>query len=191
MTSKYVMLDLNDPRTADLADVISNKTSKKILDYLSDKEASETDIVQALKLPANTVNYNIRKLMKSGLIEKSKAFFWSVKGKKIPMYRVANKRIIISPKISSKLKGITGAFFATAVGAFLIKVYYSDKVVQIPAGNIDFAESSGVLSASKDAAEETIRSAIVNTPDLWMWFLAGGIFALVILLILTRIKWFR
>ena len=93
-----ILIDLNDPRTESIADVISNKTAKKILESLAEKELSQSEIALKLSMPANTVEYNIKQLESSGLIEKSKGFLWSVKGKRINKYRLSNKRIIISPK---------------------------------------------------------------------------------------------
>jgi predicted transcriptional regulator len=120
---KYVMLDLDDERIASLSNVLGNKTCKKILDYLAEKEASETQIANDLKMPANTVNYNIKQLLDAGLIEKTKTFFWSVKGKKVPTYTIANKKIVISPKNFANRKALllTGAI--SAVGAIFIKSY--------------------------------------------------------------------
>jgi len=97
--NKFILIGLDDERAKDVADVLTNKTCKKILNYLSDvKEASEQDIAKALEIPINTVEYNLNKLVKSGLVEKAKNFFWSVKGKKIGMFKLAKKYIIISPK---------------------------------------------------------------------------------------------
>lgn len=98
MSEKYFNIDIDDPRAGAIAEVMSNKTAKKILSLIAEKELSESDIASELKLPLNTVGYNIDKLLKSGLIEKSKTFFWSVKGKKIPTYKLSNKKILISPK---------------------------------------------------------------------------------------------
>jgi inhibitor of cysteine peptidase len=96
---KFIMFGLDDERSKDVADVLGNKTCKKIIDYLAEnKEASEKDISDALKIPMNTTEYNLNKLIKSGLVEKTKNFFWSIKGKKIDMYKLANKHIVISPK---------------------------------------------------------------------------------------------
>ncbi len=93
-----INVDLDDPRTGKIAEAISNKSCKKILALLADKEMSQKDISDKLGMPLNTVEYSLKKLIDAGLVEKSKNFFWSVKGKKIPMYRVADKKIIISPK---------------------------------------------------------------------------------------------
>ena len=64
-------LNLDDEKLAGLADVLGNKTAKRIVSYLADKEASESDIVRDLQLPANTVNYNIKKLNQLGLRQKN------------------------------------------------------------------------------------------------------------------------
>ncbi|MEK6825474.1 MAG: beta-propeller domain-containing protein [Nanoarchaeota archaeon] len=98
MSDKYLNIDLHDPRAAAIAEVLANKTCKKILDLLAEKEMSESDISNLLGIPLNTVGYNMKKLLESGLVVKTKTFFWSVKGKKIPTYRLANKKIVISPR---------------------------------------------------------------------------------------------
>src|SRR3989344_3378514 len=139
MADKHIMLDLDDSRIADLADVISNKTSKKIISYLAENEASEAEIARDLKLPANTINYNIKKLVNVGLIESAKEHFWSVKGRKILKYKVANKKVVISQKSLSDVKSILGAFAVTAIGAFLIKIYTGANYAVLRAG-----EESGV-----------------------------------------------
>lgn len=96
---RFILIGLDDENSRDVADIIGNKTCKKILDFLADrKEASEKDISDGLKMRINTVEYNLKKLVKVGLVENSKNFFWSVKGKKIPMYKLARKHIIIGTK---------------------------------------------------------------------------------------------
>lgn len=92
-------MNLDDARAKKVAEAMSNPTCKKIIDYLAEnKEKSEEEIAGDLKIPLNTAEYNLRKLVESGLVEKSKNFFWSKKGKKINLYKLANKHIVISPK---------------------------------------------------------------------------------------------
>ncbi len=92
-------MGLDDEKSKKVAEVLGNKTCKKIIDYLAEiPEASEKDMSDALDIPINTVEYNLKKLLGAGLVEKTKNFFWSKKGKKIPMYKLARKHIIISPK---------------------------------------------------------------------------------------------
>ncbi len=99
MSDKFIMIGLDDERSKKMAEVMGNLTCKKILNYLADiNEASQKDISDALNIPMNTLDYNIKKLFDVGLIEKTKNFFWSSKGKRIPMYKLARKHIVISPK---------------------------------------------------------------------------------------------
>ena len=96
------MLDLNDPRAGEIAEAMANKTAKKVLALLAEKEMSGSEIASSLKIPLNTVGYNLKKLVSAGLVEKTKKIFWSSRGKKMEIYKLANKRIIISPKTIAK-----------------------------------------------------------------------------------------
>ncbi|MEK6925074.1 MAG: beta-propeller domain-containing protein [Nanoarchaeota archaeon] len=95
---KSISIDLGDPRTSKVAEALSNKTCVKIIDLLASQELTASDISSKLGIPLNTTGYNLEKLIAAGLVEKTSNFFWSVKGKKTPVYKVANKKIIISPK---------------------------------------------------------------------------------------------
>ena len=122
MNKKYLMVSFEDPRTRHLADVLGNKTCKKIIDILAEREASKTDIAKELRIPLNTVEYNINKLVDAGLVEKAKNYFWSTKGKKIAMYKVSNKSIVISPRTSGKTKSIVTVIAASGIIALLVKL---------------------------------------------------------------------
>ena len=73
MDDKFILMGLEDSRAGHVAEVLKNKTCKKILDFLADtKEASELDISKGLGMPINTAEYNLKKLIKAGLVEKTK-----------------------------------------------------------------------------------------------------------------------
>ncbi len=167
MNKKYILVSIDDERSKHISEVLGNKKCKKIIGVLSEKEASEKDISDELKIPINTIEYNLNKLIKAGLIEKTKNFFWSKKGKKIDMYRISNKSIIISPKsqITSKLKTIVPVAIASIIGAIFIKLFfYRTKISQDFA--VEFAGETGTLIQSS-----------------WVWFLIGALFAIIIYLI--------
>ena len=170
---------MDDEKINHLADVLGNKTSKKIIDLLAEKnEASEKDIADFLGIPINTVEYNLKKLLKAELIEKTKNFFWSRKGKKIEMYKLSNKSIIISPKsskISSKIKSILPVAILSGFGAIAIKFFIQAKSFS---GEIqDKAMTSGLKSFE-------IFQTIPN-PQIWLWFLSGALLAIIIFAILN------
>ncbi len=182
MAEKYLMLSLDDNRIGALADALNNKTCKKILSYLVEKEATETEISRALGIPANTVNYDMKKLLDAELIEKSNDFYWSVKGKKMPKYKVSKKTIIISPKIKGGMRNLIIAALLTGVAAFFVKIYssslyYANKAAPVLERSVNVASSSG---------RDIVRSSVgVASTNVWIWFLLGGLVALLIYLLLS------
>jgi len=177
---KYLLISMDDERAKRLADVLGNKTCKKIIDLLAEKDSSEKDIADELKIPINTVEYNLKKLLDAEIIEKSKSFFWSKKGKKIGIYKLSNKSIIISPKnrISSKIKSVVPALLISLAGAFSLRYYYSSQTAR------QTTEDSFVKATT--AIGEAGNLFITSQPfPIWGWFLAGAILALLIVTILN------
>ncbi len=185
---KFILVSLEDERAKHLADVLGNKTCKKIIEHLAEaKEASEKDLSVALKVPLNTVEYNLKKLIESGFVEKRKNFFWSKRGKKILMYQLTNKSIIISPKglIGEKFKSILPSvilLFAGAVGIFAYEkiALASQNYTTMPTSTTNLMVAQGV--------QKTAEYVTSSPPEFWLWFLAGGILAL---LIFAIVNWRR
>jgi DNA-binding transcriptional ArsR family regulator len=185
MEKKYLLISMEDDRAKNLSGILGNQTCKKIIDLLAEKkQVSEKDISDKLKLPLNTIEYNLKKLLSAELVEKTKAFFWSKKGKKIPMYKLSNKSIIISPgssRVSSKIKSILPVVLLSGVGAILVqKIFGTQKIV----------EDQAMLAGSR-LAEESVKSgapnaiSYLNMPEIGIWFLAGAIFAVLIIITLN------
>ncbi|MCX6750874.1 MAG: helix-turn-helix domain-containing protein [Candidatus Pacearchaeota archaeon] len=199
----FMLVSLEDSKSKAISEVLGSKTCKKIIGYLSErKEASQQDLSNALSIPMNTLDYNIKKLLESGFIQKRKNFFWSKKGKKIVMYELSNKSIVISPKKSSstKFKSILPAFILTAAGTFAVWAYekvryatnYSRDNIVAPA--IDYAEESSqnILLKGAEVATSTGTSSDYSSLAtsasvlIWPWFLAG---ALLVILTISIINW--
>lgn len=199
----FMLISLEDSKSKAISEVLGSKTCKKIIAYLSErKEASQKDLSDALDIPMNTMDYNIKKLVESGFIQKKKEFFWSKKGKKIAMYELSNKSIVISPKksASQKFKSIIPAFILTAAGTFAVWTYeriryaanYAQENIQQPAADYITRESPEILLKGADVASSTVTSSdytslAASAPILiWPWFLAG---ALVVTLIFSIVNW--
>jgi DNA-binding transcriptional ArsR family regulator len=195
------MIDLDDVRSERIAEVLSNKTSKKVLQALAEGEKSASDIATQLKIPLNTVTYNLKKLDEAGLIERAKGFFWSSKGKKMELYKVANKKIVIMPK--QMVKGVLPVVVFAGLAAVGIKLWTSAK---IQSGEMvrSFARDEGVLSITQEAgdaaagvaapkamadASQGVAGLCSNEVVLsiaqsaWLWFLVGAFSALLVYLI--------
>lgn len=207
---KFMLISLEDPKMKGLSEVLSNKTCKKIIDYLAEnEEASQKDLSDSLDLPLNTVEYNIKKLVESGLVQKRKNFFWSKKGKKIVMYELSNKSIIISPKkgVGEKLKSLIPGFLFALVGSFSLWVYEKIKYAKTFSNDVSL-NSLDSFSRVQDAVLESVPSqgeflakagnGFVSTSDhvseifstqpspLWLAFLGG---ALIVLFVVSIINW--
>lgn len=185
MTDKYLMVSLNDEKAKNISEVLGNKTCMKILDLLALKELTESDIANELHTPLNTIDYNVKKLVAAGLID-SKTHFWSVKGKRIPVYKLSNKSILISPKKSSKTLSFIFVALISGITAMIIRSYYLSQefiVKQAP----DLVASTGSASpfSENTAPIANTISPIVQNPAIW--FFAGAVFALLIYIIYTKI----
>ncbi len=125
----FLLLSLKEEKSKKLAQVISNETSRKILDYMGTKGAktvTETEIAKALGLAISTVHYNMQHLVKAGLV-KADEFHYSVKGKEVNHYSLSNKMIIIAPsnseKFIEKLKKVLPVALVAVVAAGFIQVF--------------------------------------------------------------------
>jgi predicted transcriptional regulator len=183
---KFMLISMEDETSKAVAEVLVSKTCKKIINYLAEiKEASQKDLSDALKIPMNTLDYNVKKLLESGFIQKKKNFFWSKKGKKIVMYELSNKSIVISPKKSTaeKIKSIIPAFILTAAGTFAVAVFEKITSARAVIGmeNYDSSMESAILS-------EVAKAPTMITPQafpIWGWFLAGSLLAIFIISIIN------
>ncbi len=176
MTEKYLLFALDDEKSKKLGEVISNTTCKKIANFLAEKESSENDISKELKIPINTVEYNLKKLLAAGVIEKSKNYFWSKKGKKIDIYKVANKLIVISPKktnVYSKLKGIIPVILISAIATAFIAIYNSGS----------FQRSDVAVEKVLTAAPQELAPVANSHP--WIWFGLGCLITIIVFLVLV------
>ncbi len=176
------MIDIEDPRAAKIAEAISNNTAKKILNSLSENEMSEGEIAEKMKLPMNTVGYNIKKLMDAGLIEKSKKFLWSAKGKRVNYYRVAERKIIISPK--TRVRKLLPVFLIMVVLAFGVKFYfdiapiYGEQSYGDENLKIAMQEDGGAGAGFGNDIDEDSGGSEAAT-----WFLIGGMSVLVVFIL--------
>jgi DNA-binding transcriptional ArsR family regulator len=143
----FMMVSLKGDKAKKLAQVMSNPTCMKILEYLAGKEATETQIATDLNIPLSTVHYNMQQLAAAKLVLADE-FHYSDKGREVTHYKLAKQYIIIAPDdddpgFLDRLKKFVPVVVITiAVGAVL-------KTMQFFTGT---AASSAALSAPMDQA---------------------------------------
>lgn len=193
MASKnFLLLSLEDAKIKKVSNVISNNSCRKILDYLSNKEATESELAGKLQIPISTVHYNLQQLMETGLVN-AEEFHYSEKGKEVSHYKLANKYIIIAPKktfgIKEKLKGILPVALIAAGAAAVIQLvnkYFSKTSIL----SEDLMAKSAVAERTAEAVSIAAQSPMPapTMPNIALWFLAGALFALLIYFIISLVR---
>jgi len=157
---KLLLVSLQQDEAKKVAQVISNETCRKILDYLADKESTETELAEKLNIPLSTTHYNLKQLIKSGLVV-AEEYHYSKRGKEINHYKLANQYIIIAPKnvsgIKSKLKSILPVGIITLMGAGIIHVFQK---LLMP--TVNYAQSKTIGAPLTQTANEEIMKVAAD-----------------------------
>ncbi len=204
MSEKFLLVSLEEEQAKKLADVLSNKTARQILNYLSEhEEQSESDIAKTLKLPLTTVHYNIENLKKAELIE-VKHFMWSEKGKAVDLHSVAKKFIVLSPKgthvDASRLKNLLmiggisglGAIIAGWIGKYFFIPATGTAMPERALMAAETASAAGIAAKSEMAlmAAQTADVAKAAEPSTWVVYLVlfciGALFSM---LVYSLLRW--
>jgi len=187
---KFLLINLNDEKTKKISEIISSDTSRKILDYLADKDDTEQKISKKLGFPISTVHYHLQKLVDGGLVV-IEEFHYSKKGREIKHYKLANQYIIIAPKkvsgLKQKLRNILPVAGVVLGISAVIKVL-----------NLVTQKSGAVMSVAKaEAAPVMAKALTVDTqavsqvssqPDIALWFLIGGFASMLVYLLVAVAK---
>ncbi len=94
---KLLILPINDRNSKKISQVLSNDTSRRILEALADEPMSATEISEKLGAPLTTLHYNIENLLQTGLIKVERTRY-SEKGREVKYYGPTRKFIIIAPE---------------------------------------------------------------------------------------------
>jgi len=187
-SEKYLLLNLKDEQSKKVAESIANKTARKILDYLSSKEeAGAEEISKELAIPLSTIDYNLKNLKRAGLVE-TKHFLWSSRGKKILLYKVAKKLIIIVPKtafLKEELKRFLPFIGVSAIISLIIE--YSTRIKPLPEQaslGMEKSAEQGLMASAPSIA----RESIVSNPHYGLWFFAGVLIVIAIYLLIKSTR---
>ena len=172
---KSILVPLGDPRLKDISEAISNKSCNKILDFLASRKdgASVSDIAKELGMPINTADYNVKKLLKAGLIVRE-GHWWSVKGKKMPTYKVSNRKIVISPakRDFTNLKVAVLLILLSGVVAMFLRGYSEGYQTNMFLEKT--LDSAGPVLKSSPVAGKGVERGESYSTESWKYFLWGA-----------------
>lgn len=181
MDEKHILVSLGDERAKEIAEVIGNKSCGRILDLLAEGDLTLSEISRKLKMPINTVDYNIKKLVRARLVEKA-SHWWSVKGKKMPTYRVSDRKIIISPR-KSMAKAFAWVIGLTGLTVLTIREFMHEEVVSTVSDKaygevmLQIMPQEGAPIMMKGVEEGSSFLSSISGISPWSWFLIGAWFA--------------
>ena len=193
MKNKFLLVNLDEEKTKKLAEVIASRTSRKILDFLAEKESTESELSKNLKLPLSTVHYHLQKLQEGGLVTVEE-FHYSKKGREVNHYKLANKYIIIAPKevkgLKSRLKSIL-PLVGIIAGISIIIEFVQRSTLSLGQKAV-FGAERVAMTAADEAADIVPTAVQTTTLPLWahigFWFLIGGLSAILLYLLIDLIR---
>lgn len=194
MKSKYFLLSLEDEENEKLTTLLSNKTAKKILKYLSDhEEATASELSKNLNSSASTIHYNLEQLQEAELIE-WEHYHYSEKGREVRHYKLASQYIIIAPKKKENaldtLKKLLPSFVVGVLGTVFIGTFslISNNNQTQMQGTME-ADSVGIESARQVSSHPDLFVSLFSSPAFW--FLIGSSITLLTMFITLMIIAYR
>lgn len=205
----FLLVSLQGKKAKKLAEVISNNTSRKLLDFLSKGSTTESSISKELDIPISTVHYNLKALVDAKLV-KAEEYTYSKKGKEMMHYKLANQYVIIAPEaatssLKEKLKSILPAATITVAIGTIAQLLYKARfeTVMADAQNAFAAktameatpmiadqamEAAPVVAETGRTAAEKTAQLLISDVNILLWFLAGAFIFLVSYLFIEYVR---
>ncbi|MFH1425200.1 MAG: beta-propeller domain-containing protein [archaeon] len=175
-TKKSIEMDIDDPRAGKIAEAMSSQSAKKILHLLAEREMSGSEIASELEMPLNTVGYNLKKLVEAGLVDKLNKSFWSSKGKKMELYKISNKKIIILPrKINRAVVAGIMSVLAVLIIAFIVMNFQGGENLVVIGSDGHFVGDDGLKRFSSIGEMEEFLKENSGGYDAWGTFVNDGL----------------
>jgi len=189
---KEILVSLGDERVKDVAEVLGNASCVRILDLLAFENLAVSDIAKRLEMRINTVDYNVKKLVRAGLIEKAD-YWWSVKGKKMPIYCVSDRKIVISPR-RNVVKRFLWVLGLTGVAALWIRSFVFEGgdsgIARDVAENAVFGAAPEAKMMVTDVGARVGVESVGFWAGLagWEWFLFGAWVSIVLFFVYSMVS---
>ena len=191
---KVLILPLGE-ESKKITQTLSNDSARQVLELLTDKAMSTSEIAKELDIPLTTAKYNLNALIESGLIT-IKQTRWSVKGREIKIYAPAHKLIVVVPdktdrkSVVDTLRRYLGVLLGAAVVSGIIEVWqYRPSLRGAPSAVMEETAKRGIPALAPTPATKGVGMPSVDLPQMLgshhgVWFLFGCIFVVVFLVLM-------
>ena len=187
MEEKFILVNLHEKKSKDIATVMSNETARKILDFLTDKEnISPSELSKKLDIPINTITHALKLLEQEGFIIRAD-HAWSEKGKKVFLYSLTKKMILIVPKgydWKESLKKILPLALIGAALSLALRIYSYTQKTATSAESMVSEKSLALESLVTDTTQEVTVNPFTLPEQAWLYTIALTIAFILILFII-------
>lgn len=117
-SEQVLILDPGDEQAQKIGKAMGSQTAGEILEAFAGGPMTLTALSESLDLPLNTVKYHVQNLLDADLLEIADTRY-SVKGRKVNVYALKNRVVIVAPK-TADVRGLIlkyASLFAVAVAA--------------------------------------------------------------------------
>lgn len=164
MSDAFKLVKLS--QASDVAKTISNKTAQNIIEHIgSKKKATASQIASSLDLPASTVHYNIKALVKGGIVDDSE-FTYSEKGKTIIHYTLTNNIIVIVPEsrdefsVLNSIKALVPSFIGVGILGLGYALFTTATKTTTSALPLARSFDANIATSTSYAADELVQEAL-------------------------------
>ncbi len=163
-TEEVIFLEPGDEKAQNIVKAMSHQNAGEVVQLLSlEGPLNLTDISERLNISLNAAKYHIENLKNAGILEISDTRY-SVKGKKVKIYRLKNQVFIVAPKMTSVAQVRSALMKYNAAFVIFISVFCVSLVTgSLPRGEIPFYPGSlGAENIPAVMSESTIISSLVT-----------------------------
>ena len=145
---EVIFLEPGEEKAQNIVKAMSHQNAGDVVQLLSmEGPLNMSDIANRLDISLNAAKYHIEILMKAGILEISKTRY-SVKGKKIKVYRLKNQVFIVAPKMTSIAEVRTALMRYSAVLVIFIGVFCIAMVEATLQAPVKEAFRAGIISGA-------------------------------------------
>jgi predicted transcriptional regulator len=164
---EIIFLEPGEERAQNIVKAMSHQNAGEVVQLLSQNGPLRlSDIAERMHLSLNAAKYHIENLMTAGILEISNTRY-SVKGKKVKIYRLKNQVFIVSPHMNSlaQVRTVLMKYCAALtlfVGVFgVVMVQPVARLPSVPMQNIAGAILSGSGAPTAVMTNTTVIPALI------------------------------
>jgi DNA-binding transcriptional ArsR family regulator len=177
ITEEVIFLEPGQEKAQNIVKAISHQNAGEVMQLLSlEGPLRLSDIADRLGMSLNAAKYHIENLMNAGLLEIANTRY-SVKGRKIKVYRLKNQVFIVAPRMNG-IAEVRSALlkYGAALGIFIMVFSFTliQPFVQLPSvpAYITGAIPTGQMATSQVATDSGLIPALIVAAAVTLTLLA-------------------